>query len=159
MLPALFAGCAANGKIQSIETLGNATYSGIYEFPVSLNNGRWEGELFIKGATSRPVVWLDDGIYLSGDLDDDGLDEFAVILWENSGGTGIHSYLAVMGRQEGQIVNLATAYIGDRIQVKNGRFENGEIVLNIIQHGEGDGACCPTQKATVSWSLSDLLEK
>lgn len=152
----LFSGCAEKKQTQMIESLGNATYVDIYTSPVTLSNGRWEGQPFMKGASSRPIIWLGDDIYLQGDLDNDGQDESAVILRKNSGGTGTYSYLAVMSLQQGKMINLATVYIGDRVQIQNGRFNKGEIILNIIQQGKDDAACCPTQKNTVSWKFSDL---
>jgi hypothetical protein len=85
-------------RIQSIE---NATFTGIYDEPITLDNGRWQGEPFVAGGASRPTAGLATDFYLSGDIAGDGLAEAIVILWENSGGTGSYSYVAVVGLQEG----------------------------------------------------------
>ena len=132
---------------------GNATYSGIYAHTITLKDGRWEGEPFIDGGASRPTVGLVEDFSLTGDLDGDGEIERAVVLWENSGGTGKPNYLAVMGEKEGRLVNLSTTLIGDRVQLRAGRINNGKIELDVIQHGPDEPACCPSQKATRIWSL------
>ena len=58
-----------------------------------------------------------------------------------------------MRLQAGRLVNLSTAFIGDRIKIQVGRILNGQIELETIQHGETDPACCPTQKMTQIWRL------
>ncbi len=133
--------------------LGEATYSGIYEDAITLKNGRWIGQPFVAGGASRPMVELVDGFYLRGDLDGDGLEEYVAMLKESSGGSGTQYYLAVMRLQAGRLVNLSTAFIGDRIKIQGGHILNGQIELEMIQHGEMDPACCPTQKTTQIWRL------
>ena len=58
-----------------------------------------------------PALWLSEGLYLIGNLDRDGADEAVVHLTFSSGGTGNFGYLAVMGRQEGEIVQEAIGLI------------------------------------------------
>ena len=60
-----------------------------------------------------------------------------------------------MGRAGGSIVNLGTALVGDRVQVKAGFIADGLITLDLIQAGPGEAACCPTQKALAGWRLID----
>ncbi len=137
----------------TIEQAANATYLGIYEEPVTLNDGRWEGEPYAPGGASRPSVWLVDRLWLTGDLDDDGEEEAAVLLAENSGGSGSYSYIAALGRRDGELVNLGTALIGDRVQMRAMRLSAGRVELDVVQQGPQDAACCPTQKATRAWAL------
>ncbi len=131
----------------------DATYSGIYEYPITLKDGHWQGTPFIEEGASRPTVGLVEDFRLTGDLDGDGEMEYIVFLWENSGGSGTRIYLAVMGLQEGRFVNLNTTLIGDRIKLRAGRINKGKIELDVIQHGPNEPACCPSQKATRIWSL------
>jgi hypothetical protein len=49
--------------------LANATYTGTEEGPVTLVKGRWEGESYVEGGSSRPAVGLVEDFYLFGDLD------------------------------------------------------------------------------------------
>ena len=152
LLPLLSQACFAGTLTQ--EELSNATYSGVEEDPVTLTDGRWEGEPFAEGGASRPSVGLVEDFRLLGDLDGDGKDESVVILWESSGGSGTYSYVAVVGKKDGAVKNLATAEIGDRVQVRSGSIEDGHTVLDVVQQGEGEAACCPTQLASRSWSLA-----
>jgi len=87
-----------------IEAIGNATFSGIYKLPLTLVNGQWKGEPLAPGGASRPTAGLASDFYLSGDIDGDGREEAIVILWENSGGTGSYSYVAVAGWRDGKMM-------------------------------------------------------
>lgn len=144
----------------SRDDVANATYEGIYESPVTLEDGRWEGEAFVPEGASRPSVWLIERLWLKGDLSGDGSEEAAVLLAESSGGSGSYSYIAAMGRHSGALVNLGTALIGDRVQLRALRLSGERIELDVVQGGPNDAACCPTQKATRAWSLQPdgLLE-
>jgi heat shock protein HslJ len=139
----------------TIEDLAAATFGGIFDEPVTLVGGRWEGEPWSEGAASRPSAGLVDHFLLVGDLDGDGFDDAAVLLWESSGGSGNRIYLAAVGRRDGSIENLATTLIGDRVQVRSGRIEDNHVTLDLIRAGPDDAACCPTEKATVTWALTD----
>lgn len=142
------------GEDVAVDTrLANATYQGIEQEPIRLQDGRWEGEPYVEGGASRPSVGLAEGFGLSGDLDGDGISETLVLLWQSSGGSGTFDFLAVMTERDGVMVNLATAPLGDRVQVRSGEIKDGIVNLDVVQQGEGDAACCPTQLATRAWSL------
>jgi len=141
---------ATTTSAPAIDELGNATYSGIYEQPVTLSNGRYSGEPFVQGGASRPTVGLVIDFRLTGDLDGDGRDEAVVELWENSGGSGTNNYLAVMAREAVGVVNLATGWLGNRVQLRAGRIIDRTIEVDVLQHGPEDAMCCPTQLATRS---------
>jgi len=133
--------------------LANATFVGVFEEPVTLVDGRWEGEPYVDGGASRPSAGLVEHFALSGDIDGDERDETVVLLWGSSGGSGVRSYLAAVGRRNGDVVNLATSLVGDRVQVKDGSVIDRVIALEVVQAGPGDAACCPTQRARVEWQL------
>ncbi len=139
----------------SLEELASATYIGIYDEAVTLVDGRWEGEPFVEGGASRPSAGLVDHFAPAGDLDGDGREETIVLLWESSGGSGTHLYLAVTGRRNRDIVNLGTALVGDRVQVRRGRIADGRIELDVVQAGPEDAMCCPSQLATRRWALGE----
>jgi heat shock protein HslJ len=152
--------CLAGNSAPTPEELASATYSGIEESPVTLTGGRWEGEPYAEGGASRPSVGLAKDFYLQGDLDGDGNDESVALLWQSSGGSGTFDYIAVMDRENDAVQNRATAGIGDRVQVRSGRIEDGLIVLDVVQQAAGEAACCPSQLASRSWSLAggELIE-
>jgi heat shock protein HslJ len=139
----------------TIEELANATYAGVFDEPVTLIDGRWEGTPFVEGGAARPAAGLVENFLIAGDLNGDRREDAVVLLWESSGGSGTRSHLAAMGRVGGAIVNLGTTLIGDRVQVKDGFIVDGLITLDLIQAGPGEAACCPTQKALVGWRLTD----
>ena len=147
--------CLAGEGAPTAVELANATYTGTGEGPVTLVNGRWEGEPFVEGGASRPSLGLVEDFYLFGDLDDDGQEEAVVTIWQSSGGSGTFNYVAVVGRKNGEITNLGTAALGDRVQVRSGRIDDGVIIFDVVQQGEGDAACCPTQLATRTWTLAN----
>ena len=143
------------GGAQITFELAHATYTGIMDAPVTLVDGRWEGEPFVEGGASRPTVGLVDHFILTGDLNQDGLDEAVALLWENSGGSGNRLFLAAVSSGEDIVTNLGTALIGDRVQIRSGTIDDGRITLDIVRAGPEDAACCPTEKALVSWALSE----
>lgn len=133
--------------------LANMAYTGIFKNPVTLKNGRWEGEPFMAGGNSRPAVELVKDFMLTGDLDNDGRDEAVVLLRESSGGSGSYYYIAVVGMRDGKPFNPGTALIGDRVQVRDGRIDGNRIELDVVEPGPRDASCCPSQKTTRSWTL------
>jgi heat shock protein HslJ len=139
----------------SAAELASATYSGIFEAPITLVDGRWEGPPYADGGASRPSAGLVDHFSLTGDLDGDDRDDAAVLLWKHTGGSGTRLYLAAMGRPDGRITNLGTTLIGDRVQIRTGAIDNGQIILDLVRAGPTDAACCPTEKARVSWALDE----
>ncbi len=143
----------------SLSEIGNSTITGIYEDPVQLHNAVYEGEPVAPGAAGRPRVQLLD-TYVTGDLDGAPGAEAAVILVENSGGSGSFVYVAVMGRNADGVVNLGTGLVGDRVQIRGARIEADILSLDVLQAGPGDPMCCPGELATRTWKLvdGDLLE-
>ncbi len=143
-----------------LEKLRDTTLYGIYPHPITLTDGHWEGEPYAAGGASRPTVGLLTNYYLKGDLDGDGSEEAIVMLWQSSGGSGVYSYLAIFSWRNGEVVNTGLAPIGDRVQIRSARIDNKQIILNVIQQGPDDAACCPSQKATRYWSLKkDYLQE
>jgi heat shock protein HslJ len=143
----------AQSAVPTATELANATYRGIEDHPVRLQHKLWQGEPFVAGGASRPRVGLVEDFQLTGDVNDDGVDEAVVILWQSSGGSGTYLFLAVMGRADSDIVNLATAPIGDRVQIRSGRIDDGKIELDLVQQGPGDAACCPSRIVIRSWTI------
>jgi hypothetical protein len=91
--------------------------------------------------------------YAFGDLNDDGVDDGAVLLVENSGGSGSFVYLAAVLNQDGKPVNKATRLLGDRVQIEALAIESGEIQVKMLTHAPADPLCCPTQESLLSFSL------
>ncbi len=137
----------------TVEELINATYSGIYTEPVTLVDGKYEGEPFEPGSASLPTVeYLGEEF---GDLNGDGVEDAAVFLVENSGGTGNFVYVAAQLNQGGQPVDAGAVWIEDRIQIISAAIENGQIKLEITAEGPGDAACCKSHKTNKTYALQN----
>jgi heat shock protein HslJ len=143
------------GKGLTLEALKNAEYQGIYDEPVQLTDGKYEGEPFVPGGASRPTVVLHPEVYVFGDLNGDGVDDAAVILIESSGGSGNFRYLAAVINERGTPVNVATHFVGDREQMQAINIDEGEITLDMVAHAPEDPMCCPTQEVTKVYQLQD----
>jgi heat shock protein HslJ len=143
------------GPAPTSDEAREAEYSGIYDSPVRLAGGVYEGEPFAGESAARPTLRLLGDLRVKGDLDGDGIDESAVLLAENSGGSGTFIYVAVLERRGGTVRNTGTALLGDRVQVRSLSITDGAIRMEVIQHGSGDALCCPTGKALRRWILEE----
>jgi heat shock protein HslJ len=94
----------------------------------------------------RPLVRL-------GELDAvPGTDAVAVIA-VNEGGSGERIALAIVGVRDGRAVSVATAVVGDRTRVRDVRVSGRDVVLDVVEIGPGEAACCGTQLATRTYRL------
>ena len=121
------------------------TYSGVAQQPVELRDGRWQGEPFVPGGASRQRVELVRDFRRDGDLDGDGRSETVVVLAESSGGSGVVSYLAVVGFRDGAWRNVGTALLGDRVQLRDARIAERKVELDLVQAGPGDAMALETR--------------
>jgi heat shock protein HslJ len=135
--------------------LANATYSGIYDEPVTLTDGIYEGEPFEEGGVARPVVEYIANSTVYGDLNSDGMADAAVLLVENSGGSGNFSYVGAQLDQAGQPVDGGTSLLGDRTQLISMVIENGQVVAEIVTPGPDEPLCCGTLKVRKTLVLQD----
>jgi heat shock protein HslJ len=149
------ASAVADLSAPTLKELQNATYKGVEEAdgPFTLANGKWEGRPYEPGGASRPSVTFVRDIRLAGELDGDGREEAVVLLGGSAGGTGEMSYLAVVRRATSGLENLATAPVGDRVQLRDARIDGRRIVLDVVQAGEQDAMCCPGDLVTRTWEL------
>jgi len=152
----------AHGSNPDTQPLGltrlqNSAYSGFQDIAgtVVLNAGHWEGEPPQPGSASVSRVDFLGDIVARGDLDGDGTDEAAVVLTTNFGGTGVFHYVAIVDQQGEENRNVATQMIGDRVQLRDMRIEEGYVVLDLVRAGAGDPSCCPTELVTLQFRLHD----
>jgi heat shock protein HslJ len=60
-----------------------------------------------------------------------------------------------VARRDGGVVNIGTALIGDRVQLRAGRVVDRRIELDLVQQGPDDAACCPTETVTRVWEMAE----
>ena len=70
----------------AIGALGDLTYQGILDMPITLNGGRFGGEPAVEGSAGHPRVTLLPEPTAYGDLNGDGRPDSAVMLAAESGG-------------------------------------------------------------------------
>jgi len=92
--------------------------------------------------------------YAFGDLSGDGVDEAAVMMLENFGGTGNFALLAIYANVNGQPVFLDAAFIDDRPLLNAVSINNGEVIVDAVIHGFEDGGCCPQMASVQRFTLT-----
>jgi hypothetical protein len=107
---------------------------GLFDDPVTLRDGRWEGEPYVAGGASRPTA---------GVIDD--------LLWSATGGSGTRNHVAVFTHNGTGVSSVSAALIGDRVKLREARIVQGRIEIDVVQHGPDDAMCCPSVDATRVW--------
>lgn len=134
---------------------GNIAYAGIYDRPVQLVNGLYEGEPYVPGGAAHPRLELLGDLHAVGDIDGDGIEDAWVLLNENSGGTGQFLYLAAVSHAGGKARNIGTIGIGDRVDVMALTAADGRARLEYVTAAPGEPACCPTQMVSASFAMQE----
>jgi len=97
---------------------------------------------------------------VSGDLTHDGVPETVVLYTiEGQRGTNLSiQYLAVFVRQDGKLTALTHADVGGRGKAARGielkAIEDNSILLDTLNYGPKDAACCPSVKGKTRYILS-----
>ncbi len=135
------------------QQLLQSSYTGIYDDAVKLSNGYYAGAPFIEGGASRPTVTLIDDLIAYGDLNGDGQQDAAVLLLDNSGGSGDFIYLAAVINDNGNARNIATQLVGDRVQFRNLKISSGNITADTITIADGESYAQPSLKMHLLYQL------
>lgn len=129
------------------ERLSNLVYhldAVIESTPIQLVDGVYEDE-----ANRIDVRWTET--YALGELQ--GQPAAAVMLDASMGGSGIFNMLAVVQEQDGELVNVASALVGDRVRFNAIAIDEGEIVLDFVTQGPDEPLCCGTQRTLARYTL------
>ena len=138
-----------SGSALTLDALRNATYFGpFYQRTVTL----MDGSDFINTDTDKYSVTILD-VYALGDLNGDGLDDAAVILAENGGGSGIFESVVTVFDETGVPVQAGHTALGDRVLVNSVKIEAGAVVLDVVVQGPNDPMCCPTLPTMQTYRL------
>jgi basic membrane protein A len=145
-------------KIETSLTAGNLTLAALRNatYEVGLNEAvtatLTQGEYF-DPANSLTVTMGDLVAY--GDFTGNNQDEAVVFLVSNYGGTGRFHDLVVMRDENGAPTQLASAPLGDRVQLRSLSVKEGLIVVYMVEPGPDDAACCPTQEVVKVFGLQE----
>lgn len=138
--------------------LANATYKSEWtqNGAATLVNGEYSEEA-APGSATKTVVKLTKHT-ADGELN--GQQVTAVILVTDPGGSGTFYDLHLMVNQEGKPVNVASASLGDRVEIFGVIIANNEIQVDMKVHGPDDPMCCPTQDTVkyFAWQDDKLVE-
>jgi hypothetical protein len=88
-----------------------------------------------------------------GDLNNYGLDDAAVVLaWQN-GGSGTRRYLVAIQNSSGLPQQMESILLGDRVQVSALSIAAGEVTLEELAFSSPDPMCCPSQRMKQTYTL------
>lgn len=136
-----------------VSRLRSAEYQlGLTDSPriVQLTDGKFEQGA--PGGVDSISVTVTD-FAARGDLDGDGLDEFAAMVAENYGGTGAFVFLAVFAEAGGKLKYQTSVLVDDRPLLNELSIANGEIFLDATTHRSDDPMCCPTLRTERHYRL------
>jgi heat shock protein HslJ len=77
------------------------------------------------------------------------------VLVTDPGGSGTFYDLAYLTLKEGKPRHVASAFLGDRVQIQALSVEDGEMVVKMIAHGDDDPMCCPTLQTVARYALQE----
>ncbi len=137
-----------------VAALASATYkvSVVPSGSVTLANGQYS-EPAAPGSASSISVTLTDNIAL-GQVD--GQPAAAAVLVSSGGGTGNFYQLALVTFADGQPQNIASAFLGDRVQVNSVSFTGDNVIsVDMVIQGPDDPMCCPTMPVVNTYELQN----
>jgi len=123
----------------TLPVVENMTYLGLEEgVAVTLDHGRWESDTAVPGKSAKAIVSLVRNFVLIGDVDGDNSEDGLVFLEGHSGGNTTNVYWAIVQHRDDEIQNTALRRIGDRVQIRDARFEHDRILLDVVEAGPDD---------------------
>lgn len=125
----LYSAPTAGGSQESLRAAGidpkNATYE-IQEKAVTLENGN----SIVEDTPTSKTITAYFGNEAKGDLDDDGDEDSAFILIQNSGGSGTFVYVVAALKSDAGYTGTNGILLGDRIAPQSTEIKDGQIIVN-----------------------------
>jgi hypothetical protein len=116
---------------------------------VKLTDGYYEARSdldYLEVRVASPIA--------EGDLNGDGVPDAALVLSENTGGTGRFRALVVVLNQNGNPVQAGTVQLGDRVPINTLTIQDERVTVDMIVHGPQDPLCCASLPTTQTFRLS-----
>jgi len=142
---ALAGSLSASSAVLAATDPREATYQ-IGEELVSLVGGRFEEEAAPGAATKVVTTLVEEPV--SGDLNGDGVEDAAVWLLHQPGGTGSFLYVAVALNIEGRYVGTNAVFVGDRIVPQAMRIRNGVLSVTYLDRSRDEPMAAPPSVPT-----------
>ena len=136
----------------TVEALKNAAYTIEDLGEVQLVDGEYEHK-YGDGASMVDKVGIVNVVL--GDLDGDGSNDAAVILWWQSGGSGTFLYIAAVLNHSGTPYQAGILPLGDRVRPAEMSITDGAIILESLSHSPDDPMCCPSQNVIQTFALAE----
>ncbi len=136
-----------------IETLlNNATYSSEFTASgeVTLVNGEYS-EPVAEGSATELKISTTYIAYFGPDTNGNFL--FAAVLVSDPGGSGTFYSLHLLQPADDGLVEVAATSLGDRVQINSVGIIDGQIIVDMVQAGEDDPMCCPTEHVINTYEL------
>ena len=143
--PSAEAIAAAQAELANLAYTGTSVFTGT----VQLANGVYT-ETVAPDSAMVTSIQLTDFITV-GELN--GQPAVAAILVSNGGGSGVFYDLAVETQQDGQLTNVATTFLGDRVAINSLAIANNLVVVDMVTQGPNDPMCCATMQVVNSYEL------
>lgn len=131
-------------------------YFPLYQKKVSLIAGQHEEEEVVDEEGFRyffSAGIIEDKLAF-GDLNYNGKEDAAVIVYSTGGGSGFFYELAVLMNQDGSPYYLTSEYLGDRVRINSVEIRDSIIIIDLLVHDVDDAACCPTIHRIFQYKLS-----
>lgn len=103
---------------------------------VTLVNGL--SEVSVAPGSASKVVTKYFGNTAEGDLNGDGIPDTALLLTQESGGSGMFYYLVVALKTTTGYSGTSGIFLGDRIAPQTTEIKNGEVIVNYAKRAEGE---------------------
>jgi hypothetical protein len=131
------------------EALRNSEFlSPTLNTPIKMVNGEFSGT--VGGVSLRAEILPEIQF---GDLNRDGMKDAALLLAENTGGTGTFVSLVVIFSQEGKFKQAPGIYIDDRPIINSISIADGKIKIDLLVHGPNDPLASPSQAELQEYTL------
>jgi len=113
----------------------NATYV-IEGQRTTLINGRAEKEVAAGSASKMVTQYF--GNEAKGDFNNDGKQDIAFLLTQNTGGSGTFYYVTVLASMESNYTSTNAILLGDRIAPQTTEFRDGAIIVDYADRKPGE---------------------
>ena len=149
----LLATCQTANRPLTIHDLKRGEYRSEWSAKgkIRLNDGIYREKVVPESATEL-VITLSDEMAL-GDLNGDEVEDAAVVLISDPGGSGTFYELVAVINSKGKPQHAASVFLGDRLKVEEVDISSGQIVVKMVIHQPSDPRCCPSLKVEQKYAL------